>query len=114
MSKIQEEILPNALMIGVAYELFWRLNPKTIKPFFKAFRLKQEYDDLVSWQNGMYVRLAVASLLDKKAKYPERPLSMKSKPEDTEMPQEIIMNKFLNQMELLNSRFKGKEVNSGE
>lgn len=98
-----DKILPNALMIGVNYDLFWTLNPKSLQPFIKAFDLKRKYDDEIAWRNGMYVKMAIASSLSKENKYPERPITMKDVV--IEVPQEVIMERFLRHVELLNSRF---------
>jgi len=105
--KIITEFLPNALMIGVDYDLFWVLNPKSLSPFIKAFRLKQEYDDVVSWRNGMYIKLAITSSFNKNSKYPEHPLL--SKPKIKEESQEVIMDRFLRHMNLINSKFRKEE-----
>jgi hypothetical protein len=96
-------------MIGVDYELFWTLNPATLIPFTKAFSMKQEYDDLQAWSLGAYIRLAVASVLSKEVKYPKHPFSQKEK----EVPQEVIMDRFLMAMDKINSKFR-KEGSSGE
>lgn len=98
--------------MGVGYDLFWTLNPKTLSPFIKAFRLRQEYDDLQAWRIGGYVRAAIGSAFGKNNKYPEKPLTHKSN-EVEEMPMEVIKNKFLAHVELMNTRFKGKEVENG-
>jgi hypothetical protein len=96
-------------MIGVDYDLFWTLNPKSLKPFVKAFDLKTQYDDRVAWQSGLYIRMAVASVISKQAKYPSSPLLVTHKvnrtPEDI---QRDIKEKMLRQMKIINSRF-GKE-----
>ena len=61
-------------MIGVDYKLFWKLNPKTLSPFIKAFELKQKHDDHLAWQQGAYIRMAILSSMDTKNKYPEKPM----------------------------------------
>ena len=99
-------MLPNALMIGVNYELFWTLNPKTLAPFVKAFSLKQNYDDAVCWRTGMYISVAIASNFDKGTKYPKKPLSS-DKVERVNTPEDI-KSKMMNTVIMLNSRF-GKE-----
>lgn len=91
-------------MIGVDYDLFWTLNPKSLEPFVKAFELKQKYDDMISWTNGLYVRMAIVSSLTKDAKYPKSPLSsLTNEPEV--MDAEIIKAKMFRQMKLVNSQF---------
>lgn len=94
-------------MIGVDYEFFWTLNPKSLMPFIKAFDLKQKYDDKVAWLNGLYVRMAILNSFTKNSKYPNNPLMSKEvniiTPEDK---QNEIKRKFLQQVELINTRFE--------
>lgn len=93
-------------MMGVEYDLFWTLNPKSLEPFIEAFSIQREYDDLVSWREGMYIRLAVASILDSKSEYPKEPFGMDNEPETAEDRETQIRNRFLEQMVVINSRFK--------
>lgn len=99
-------------MIGVDYELFWTLNPKSLSPFIKAFSLRMKYDDKVAWQHGIYVKLAIASSFNKNSKYPTSP-SMSSIPvvETEKDKQNKIKEKMFQQMSLLNLRF-GTEVSN--
>lgn len=100
-----ENVLPNALMIGVDYELFWSLTPTTLEPFIKAFRLKQEYDDMQSWQLGAYIKQAIDSSFSKQAKYPKEPMLSKNKNREATM--EEIKSKFMAHAEMLNTKVKG-------
>lgn len=92
-------------MIGVDYDLFWTLNPKSLTPFVKAFELKQKYDDMMAWTNGLYIRMAIASSLGKEAKYPKSPLSSLETKKKTNMSAEDIKAKMFRQMKIINSRF---------
>ena len=95
--------------MGVGYELFWTLNPKSLSPFIKAFSLKQKYDDSMAWQSGMYIRMAVASCFDKNTKYPNAPI-LKDATIVAETDAEKIKRKFMERAEILNMRFeKGGE-----
>ena len=109
MEHIENILLPRALMMGVNYDLFWTLNPKSLSPFIRAFELKQEYDDTMLWQSGLYIRLAIASLLDKSVKYPTKPLSSSSKVVDEKMIEDKKMNNikesFMTHMVLINNNF---------
>lgn len=104
--EIEENILPQALMIGVDYDLFWSLNPKSLKPFIKAFSLKEQHQDRMLWIEGMYIRMAVASTLNKSAKYPTKPYFDKTK--KREMSPKEIQDRFLTQAKIINNRL-GKE-----
>lgn len=99
-------------MIGVEYDLFWKLNPKSLKPFIKAFSLKQKYDDNINWMNGTYIRMAIGSVLNEKNKYPDKPM-MSDKVKKEESPkdrQNEIQRKFMNMIPIINSQLR-KEVN---
>lgn len=67
----------------MGYELFFKLNPKKLNPFVKAqeSKVKYEYEriDYEAWLNGLYVRLATASVLSKDVKYPNKPLFLSEK-----------------------------------
>ena len=91
-------------MIGVDYDLFWRLNPKTLSPFIKAFDLSKKYQDEMCWTMGRYIQLAVGSTLSKECKYPNHPFL--SGVADGTMTSKEIKTRFMNDMIRLNSRFK--------
>lgn len=66
--------------MGVPYDTFWHLNPKKLKPIEKAYELKLEAQqnrmNLEAWIFGLYNQHAVASVLSKSAKYPQKPLEL--------------------------------------
>lgn len=94
-------------MIGVDYDLFWTLNPKTLQPFIKAFKLQQDNINAQAWLNGLYVRLAIASTFGKNSPYPKKPITdMKSKQTSPEEGKQ----RMFKVMEIINSRFgKGEK-----
>lgn len=113
LEEIENNTLPYALMIGVEYDLFWTLNPKSLSPFIKAFSLRQKYDDSVAWQSGAYIRMAIASCMDKGILYPKKPFSDKLdnnyEVKDDVMSPAEIRERFMAHALLLNSNFR-KEV----
>jgi len=66
--------------MGVPYDTFWHLNPRKMKPIEKAYELKLEAQqnrmNLEAWVFGLYNQHAVASVLSKSAKYPQKPLEL--------------------------------------
>lgn len=99
-------------MIGVDYDLFWTLNPKSMKPFVKAFELKQEHENQIAWLQGMYIRLAIISAFNKESKYPNKPLTDEKKKAKPKLsPAEEIKQKMFRQMQIINSRFEKGEEN---
>lgn len=93
-------------MMGVNYDLFWKLNPKSLKPFVKAFELSLEHEDTVAWQLGSYIRMAIASCLDKNAKYPKHPIMDKSEPKLKPMSAEEIKARVMAHAQIINAKFR--------
>ena len=75
---IEKVWLPQALTIGIPYETFLILNPRTIKPFVKAFNDKKEEEratiNYTAWLNGIYVSKAIGACFSKNFKYPDKPI----------------------------------------
>lgn len=117
MDSILNNILPQALMMGVDYDLFWTLNPKSLAPFIKAFELSQRNEDRLAWQSGQYIKLAIGSSMSNKVKYPKEPFmgwgeNEKVVVEDTATRKmKKIKQTMMERMGILNSRFEQK---SGE
>lgn len=103
---ILENVLPQALRIGVDYYLFWELNPKELAPFIKAFELKQKYDDSMAWNIGDYVRMAIGDAFSKRDVYPKNPKSQIEKAEI--MSPEEIKERVKARIGELKSRKKGE------
>lgn len=74
---IENEFLVPFLSIHSDYDLFWRLTPRTLQHFFRAEEIRQKrmhnIQDLHNYQLGLYIKVAQASNLDKKAKYFDKP-----------------------------------------
>lgn len=84
LGEIIENIwLPQCLTIGISYELFTSLNPRTIEPFKKAYKTQQEEKfanmNYGAWLNGLYVANAIGSCFSKNSKYPEKPIDFSGK-----------------------------------
>ena len=60
----------------MTYELYWDGRPELVIPYRKADVLRQKRSNNDAWLQGVYIRLAVASTLDKKAKYPKEPFDI--------------------------------------
>lgn len=58
------------------YELYWDGRPELVIPYRRADILRQKRENNNAWLQGAYIRLAVASTLDKKAKYPKQPFEI--------------------------------------
>ena len=73
---IFDEALPFYLAIGMPYELYWDGRPELVIPYRKADILRQKRSNNDAWLQGVYIRQAIASTLDKKAKYPKAPFDI--------------------------------------
>lgn len=94
-------------MIGVDYELFWTLNPRSLQPFIRAFELRQEYDNNQAWLNGLYIKMAIASSLSKDTKYPKKPIGATESKEPSGLTTpEDIKARLMQKAQALNARFE--------
>lgn len=113
-------MLPTALAIGVPYNVFWKLTPKTLKAHHKAYVIKEKHIDEMIWSVcGNYVLSAVAvavenCLAGKKArlKYIEKPLSEANK-EEKYTEEELQKQREMFVM-MLNIKKANFELNSKE
>lgn len=106
-------------MMGVEYDLFWTLTPKSLEPFFKAFELKQENEDMIAWQHGVYIQMAVASTLSDKVTYPKEPISVTNKKREQITPMtkvEKLKEIMMERMAIVNSQFEeeGETIDESE
>ncbi len=95
-----------AVKYDIAISDFWELTPKTLAICVqaKSDKLKEdmEHKDILNWQLGQYIQIAVASCLDRKAKYPQKPIFM-SKVEEKPLS---MREKFEIMASNINSKFK--------
>lgn len=56
-------MLPNALTIGVDFELFFRLTPKEIRCFSKAFEIQQKRQDYDMYIQASYIYEALTTVM---------------------------------------------------
>lgn len=84
--------MPFALSIGISYEQFWHLNPRKLKPFEKAYKLRQKQIDGQMWMMGRYVleafNVVMANSFGKKGthvQYREKPFMAELDTETKEM-----------------------------
>lgn len=99
--------MPQALAIGVDYELFWKLTPKSLQPFVSAFNYKRELNDYAAWVQGMYIKEAIVSAMVKNAKYPSKPFSAQAR----DNTPDAIKAKMMRKMDELNAR---RGINNGK
>lgn len=110
-----------ALKVGVSYDIFWRLNPRKLKPFIEVYSEKVQEEirvkDYDAWLQGLYIQKAVASVLNGgKAKYPQKPLGEEEllTPEEVEERKRI---RFEAGLKIFNKKFQKQSeplTNGGE
>lgn len=93
--------------MGIPVDVFWELNPKYMYMYQDNFIKEKEEQlkmlDVAAFYQGLYVKQAIASCFDKRAKYPQKPLSFVER-ENTLSPEE----KFKLWIEEYNRRFDEK------
>jgi len=94
---IENVYLPQALTIGVDYDLFWSLNPRKLQAFVKSFKMKQkikaEYINYQTWLQGIYFGRALVATLDKNQEYFEEPIGFQ-KIKEQKSQEELMAMKF--------------------
>ena len=71
--------------------------------------MEQKQLDFIAWQQRMYIRLAVASILDSDINYPKRPMSYKNESENKDNSEYIKM-RMMEQMINVNKRFESEMI----
>lgn len=79
---IMEDILPFYLAIGVSEEKFMDSCPIELRPYEKAYHLKQKEQNNMMFFQGIYIRDALASAWSERAKYPDKPYPFFEKTKD--------------------------------
>lgn len=107
--------MPDALTIGVPYDLFWHLNPTKLKPFYTAFENKRKIRDEENWLTwGTYamsmfsVILANAFNKNSQAKYIENPIYKQAKNNGqlTEEEKQKQIEQLFMQLQIMETNFK--------
>ena len=75
-----DEAFPYYLVMGMSYELYWDGRPELASLYRQADKIMQQRKNNDAWLQGIYFRMAVASTLDKKAKYPKEPFGINERP----------------------------------
>lgn len=111
-----EDILPSYMVMGVSEEKFWDSTPEELKPYLKAYELKQKSKDSDMWQMGIYVMSAVQTAVQNslfgrksKAEYIKEPLLNKVEEKKkilTEQDKKNERDKLLMTLQLMQANFE--------
>ena len=106
--------------MGVSEERFWKLNPRTIKPYVKAYEIRANNKDTEMWQMGLYFHQALSSVMaalaasfgNKKSnvKYFEEPLHVTSEKQSVTNV-DLTEEEKIQQTKLLFERLKTMQAN---
>ena len=105
--KIENEWLPFALSIGVQYDAFWRLTPRSLgfiaEGYNKAYIRQIEHENAIAHLQGIYIRDALLSTVGnmfskktaEKFEYPKKPfdLDLDGKKEERERESQLELFK---------------------
>ena len=90
--------------MGITENEFWSMNPRLLKPYFLAEKLKLEQANLIAWLQGLYVHHAVGSVLanmfgknSKKVSYLKEPIELEKKQLSVEDEEQRVI-RFLDQL----------------
>lgn len=71
--KYLDQICPYYMSWGMTWDEFWYESIDRLQAYWQANQFSIERRNQELWLQGLYIRSAVASCLDKKFKYPEKP-----------------------------------------
>ena len=71
--KYLDQICPYYMSWGMTWDEFWYESIDRLQAYWQANQFSIERRNQELWLQGLYSRSAVASCLDKKFKYPEKP-----------------------------------------
>lgn len=98
-----DEVFPYFLEMGMTYDLFWNDRVELAKCYIKANQLRNKRKNQEMWQQGLYVKAAIASTVGNmftknksdKIEYPSEPLPI-TKREYKAMKEKEAKAKFEN------------------
>lgn len=85
-SKYLDTICPYFLNYGMTWDEFWYGSVDRLHAYWQKHQFAVEQRNQELWLQGLYIRMAVASCLDNKNKYPDKPHRIT---EMTEVEQEL-------------------------
>ena len=71
--KYLDQMCPYYLMYGMTYDEFWSESLDRLGVYWQKYQYEIEARNQELWLQGLYERAAIASILDKRSKYPEKP-----------------------------------------
>lgn len=72
-SQYLDTMCPYYMNYGMSYDEFWYGSIDRLNSYWQKHQFEIEQRNQEMWMQGLYIRLAVASCLDSKNKYPVKP-----------------------------------------
>ena len=72
-AKYLDAVCPYYMLCGMSWDEFWYGSLDRLKDYWQKHQYEVEQRNQELWMLGLYIRSAVASCLNSKAKYPEKP-----------------------------------------
>lgn len=103
--------IPASIRYGIARSEFWNLNPYYMQLYQDEYIKKQKEQaqliDMSAYLNGVYMGKAIAAILSKKCKYPDKPLlQQKAEKQIEDMSEEEYFAKMQETFAKLNAGMK--------
>ena len=95
------------MAMGMSYTEYWDGEPQAVIPYRNAYKIKQEESNTMSWLQGMYNYVALATALgnafsNTKQDYPNKPFELNKKEETPEEIRERYFQRFKQMEEMWN------------
>lgn len=106
------------------YETFWHLNPKKLRPFIDAYKIKRNIKNEEMWMLGLYQKAALECTVgnifkkttEKQNEYPARPYTFFDKKEAESTDETLsednkrkMQQQLLFQLQIMESNFKTRK-----
>lgn len=69
-----DEQFKRSIVYGMPYDLFWFGDPQDYFVYADAYNEKQKEKDVLNWQLGQYITLAIGVWIGKNSKFPDKPM----------------------------------------
>lgn len=102
-------------MYGMSYDEFWNESIDRLAAYWQAHQFAVESRNQELWLQGVYIRDAIASCFNKKAKYPEKPHRITAMTEaEKEAENKKKVDRFREQLLEIKRRSDARNAHKGE
>ena len=99
--------------MGMPSQEYWDGEPRLVKAYREAYKIKQDEDNAKAWLQGMYNFIGVATALNngfsnKKERYPDRPFDLHQAEKAQEEAPEDIRDRYYNRFKQMEELWKAQ------